>query len=53
VLQHALDDAIGAPAVFGNFLEIAGKHVDRFVDLDALVLAEEGESRRGGLLQLL
>src|SRR6516165_3093744 len=40
MLQHALDDAIGAPSVFGDLFQIAGQHPDRLVDFGALVLVE-------------
>ena len=33
MLQHARDDIVGAPTVFGDLFEIAAKHVDCFVDL--------------------
>ena len=50
VLQHALDDAIGAPAVLGNLFEIAGQHRDDFVDIGALVFGQPGNRRCRGLL---
>ena len=53
MLQHALDDVVGAPAVLGDFFEIAGQHLDRLVDLGALVLVERSDGRCGGLLQLV
>ncbi len=51
--QHALDDAVGAPAVLGDLFEIAGQHPDDFVDLGARIIAERGDGRRGRLLQLV
>jgi hypothetical protein len=44
VLQHALDDAVGAPAMLGDLFEIAGQHRDDFVDIGALVFGQSGES---------
>ena len=40
MLQHALDDVVGAPAVLGDLFEIAGQHPDDLVDLGALVLGQ-------------
>jgi hypothetical protein len=53
VLQHALDDAVGAPAVLGDLFEIAGQHVDRLVDFGASVFVECGDAGIGGFLQLV
>jgi hypothetical protein len=53
VLQHALNDAIGAPAVLGDLFEIAGQHQDDFVDIGALVFGQPGDHRCRGLLQLV
>ncbi len=53
MLQHALDDAVGAPAVLGDLVEVAGQHLDRLVDLGARVLVERGEGRRRRLLQFV
>ena len=44
MLQHALDDVVGAPAVLGDLFEVAGQHLDRLVDLGALVLVERGDA---------
>ena len=52
MLQHALDDVVGALAVLGDLFEIAGQHLDRLVDLGARVFVEGREGRRGDLLQL-
>ena len=38
--QHALDNAVGTPAVLGDLGEIAGQHPDNLIDLGAGVLAE-------------
>ncbi len=51
MLQHALDDAIGAPAVLGDLFEIAGQHRDDFVDVGALVFGQPGDRRARSLLQ--
>ena len=51
--QHALDDVVGALAVLGDPLEVAGQHVDDLVDFAALVLVERRERRRGRLLQFV
>ena len=53
MLQHALDDVVGAPAVLGDLFEIAGQHLDRLVDLGTLVLVERRDRRRCGLLQFV
>ena len=53
MLEHALDDAVGAPAVLGDLFEIAGQHLDDLVDIGALVVVERGQGGCGGLLQLL
>ena len=53
MLQHALDDAVGAPAVLGDLFEIAGQHPDDFVDIGAFVFSQPGDGRRRGLLQLV
>ena len=49
VLQHRLDDIVGALAVLGDLVEIAGQHLDRLVDLHTRVLVERGDGRRGHL----
>ena len=51
MVQHALDDAVGAPAVLGDLFEIAGQHRDDFVEFGALLVAERGDRRARGLLQ--
>src|SRR5215467_11109685 len=38
--KHALDDAVGAAAVFSDLLEIAGQHPDDLVELSADIVAE-------------
>ena len=53
VFEHGLHDIVGAPAMLGDFLEIAGEHLDRLVDLAALVLVERRDPRRGGTLQFI
>ena len=53
VLQHALDDAVGALAVLGDLVEIAGQHLDRLINLGPRVVVERGDAGRGGLLQLV
>ena len=53
VLQHALDDAVGAPAVLGDLFEIAGQHRDDFVEFGALVFGQPGDRRACGFLQLV
>ena len=53
VLQHALDDAVGAPAVLGDLFEVAAQHVDDLVDSGALVLAEHRHGRGRRLPQFL
>ncbi len=51
--QHAGDDAVGAPAVFRDLLEIAGQHSDDLVDLGALVFVERRHRRFHRLLQFV
>ena len=51
--QHALDDAVGAPAVFGDLVEVAGQQVHRLLQLGALVLVRLGQQRVDRLLQLV
>ncbi len=53
VLQHALDDVIGALPMLGNLFEVAGQHLEGFVDLGALVVVQRRNRRRGGLLQFV
>jgi hypothetical protein len=53
MLQHALDDAVGAPAVLGDLFEIAGQHPDDFVDIGALVFGQPGNRRCRGPFQLV
>jgi hypothetical protein len=53
VLQHAFDDAVGAPAVLGDPFEIAGQHPDDLVDLGALAFGQPGNRRCRGLLQFV
>ena len=53
MLEHALDDAVGPPAVLGDLFEIAGQHRDDFVDLGELVAVERRQGRCRGLLQLV
>jgi hypothetical protein len=53
MLEHALDDAIGAPPVLGDLFEIAGQRRDNFVDIGAFVFRQPGDRRCGGLLQLV
>ena len=52
VFEHALDDVVGALAVFGDLFEIARQHADRLIQLRAFVLAERFGRRPDGLLQL-
>jgi hypothetical protein len=42
MLEHALDDTIGAPSVLGDLFEIAGQQPDDLIDLGALILVERG-----------
>ena len=53
MLQHALDDIVGTSSMLGDFFEIAGEHLDRFVDLGTLVLVQCSDCRGGGLLQFV
>ena len=43
MLEHALDDVVGAPPVLADLLQIAGQHPHRLLDLVALVLVERRE----------
>jgi hypothetical protein len=52
VVQHAPDDAVGAPAVLGDLFEIAGQRCDDFVDIATLVVGQPGNRRCRGLLCL-
>jgi hypothetical protein len=45
MLQHALEDAVGALAVLGDLFEIAGQHSDHLVEFGVLVVAERGDRR--------
>ena len=51
--QHALDDAVGAPAVLSDPFEIAGQRRDCLVDLGPFVLVQRGDRWRRGVLQLI
>jgi len=51
MFQHRLDDAVGAFAVFGDLLQIAGQHFRNVVDLRALVVVQRGEARCGCFVQ--
>ena len=51
MLQHALDDAIGAASVLGYLFQIAGQHPDRLIDPGALVVVERADRWSSGLLQ--
>jgi hypothetical protein len=53
MLEHALDDAVGTPAMLGNLFEIAGQHRDDFVDIGALICGQPGNRRCRGFLQLV
>src|SRR5215470_17875723 len=53
MLQHALDDAIGAASVLGDLYEIAGQHRYRLVDLGSLFVAECIDRWSGGFLQFV
>ena len=53
MIQHASNDAIGALPVFGDLFEVAGQHLDRFVDFGARVLVEPGDRRSRSRLQLI
>ena len=53
MFQHAFDDVVGALAVLGDFLEVAGQHLHRLIDLGARVSAECRDCRCRGLLQLV
>ena len=50
--QHALDDAVGAPTVLGDFLQIAGQHPDDLVDLRTRIIGERCYGWCCGLFQL-
>jgi hypothetical protein len=52
VLQHRLDDTVGAFAVLGDLLQVASQHHRNLLDLCALLFGQCGEARRGGFLQL-
>ena len=51
MFQHRLHDAVGASAVLGDLLQVAGQHGRDVVDLGALLLGQPSEAWRGGLLQ--
>src|SRR5215472_5863562 len=42
MLEHALDNAVGAPAMLGDLFEIAGQHADDLVDSGTSVGVERG-----------
>ena len=51
--QHALDDAVSAPPMLGDFFQIAGQHPDDLVDLFTHIIAERSHGGRRCLLQLV
>ena len=51
--QHALDDIIGALAVFDDPFEIAGQQLGDLVNLAAITLVERSEGGRGRRLQFV
>src|SRR5215469_7704878 len=51
--QHALDDAVGAAAVLGDLVEIAGQHADRLVEFRTGSLVERSDAGRSHFLQLV
>ena len=51
--QHALDDAVSAPAVFDDLGQVAGQQVHRVLQLGALVLVRLRQQRIDRLLQLV
>ncbi|HEX3412093.1 MAG TPA: hypothetical protein VHT00_10275 [Stellaceae bacterium] len=53
MLEHAHDDAVGAPPVLGDFFQVAGQHRDDLVDIGTFVLGQAGDRRRRGLLQFV
>ena len=53
VLQHALDDAVGALAVLGDLAEIAGQHLDRLINLGPRVVVERGDGATYDLRTLI
>jgi hypothetical protein len=53
MLEHAHDDAGGAPPVLGDFFQVAGQHCDDLVDIGTFVLGQAGDRRRRGLLQFV
>ena len=53
VLQHRFHDVVGAFAVLGDLVEVAGQHLDGFIDLSAGVVIERGDTRGGAFLQLV
>ncbi len=53
MLQHALDDVVGALAVLDDLFQVAGQQLHRIVGLGALLLIEGGDSRSGRLLQFV
>jgi hypothetical protein len=53
VLYDGRSAAIGALPVLGNLFEVAGQHLDRFVDLGLLVSVQGGKRRCGLFLQLI
>ena len=53
VLQHALDDAIGSPAVLCNFYKVPIQRIDDLFELAALVGIDSGQRGRRGLFQLV
>ena len=51
MFQHRLHDAVGALAVLGDLLQVAGQHGRDVLDLCALIVCERGEAWGGGFLQ--
>ena len=53
MLQHPLDDAVGAPPELGDLFQIAGQHPDNLVDVGAFIVVECGQSGCDGLLEFV
>src|SRR5437868_10653594 len=51
--QHRLDDAVGAPPMPDNLVEVASQYREGLVDLGTLAVVERGKARRGRRLQLV
>ena len=51
MFKHRLDNAVGAFAVLGDLLQVAGQHGRDILDLCALFVGQGGKTECSGFLQ--